>query len=93
MGRALPARDAIRWWILPLLCVAIAGNYYEYDAVAPVAEFLRSQRGFSQSQIGMLNAVFSLPNIVLALIAGVLIDRFGPPRMALWTAAACFCRR
>lgn len=90
LGSATLDRDAIRWWILPLLCLAIAGNYYEYDAIAPVAEFLRSQRGFSQSQIGMLNAVFSLPNIVLALLAGVLIDRFGPPRMALWTAGICF---
>jgi len=90
LSGALTDRDAIRWWILPLLCIAIAGNYYEYDAIAPVAEFLRSQRGFSQSQIGMLNAVFSLPNIVLALLAGLLIDRFGPPRMALATAATCF---
>ena len=53
------------------LCTAIAGNYYEYDAIAPIADFLRTQRGFTQSQIGMLNAVFSLPNIVLALVGGL----------------------
>lgn len=82
--------DAVRWCILPLLCVAIAGNYYEYDAIAPVADFLRSERGFSQAQIGMLNAVFSLPNIVFALLGGVFIDRFGPARVALWAGAACF---
>jgi len=80
----------IRWWVLALLAVAIAGNYYAYDSIAPIAGLLRSARGFSQAQIGLLNAVFSLPNIALALIGGILIDRFGPSRVALWTAAACF---
>jgi MFS family permease len=78
-----------RWWVLALLSLAIAGSYYEYDAIAPVAALLRSARGFSQAQIGMLNAVFSLPNIVLALAGGVLIDRYGSARVAAWTAALC----
>src|SRR6185437_7115623 len=78
-----------RWWVLALLSLAIAGSYYEYDAIAPIADFLRSERGFTQAQIGLLNAVFSLPNIFLALLGGVLIDRYGPPRVATWTAALC----
>ena len=84
------AAAPLRWWILGLFSIAIAGNYYEYDAIAPVADFLRTQRGFTQSQIGMLNAVFSLPNIALALVGGLLIDRYGAARVALWTAALCF---
>ncbi len=40
-------------------------------------------------QIGMLNAVFSLPNIVLALAGGMSIDRYGPARVAIWTAGLC----
>lgn len=80
---------AQRWWVLALLSLAIAGSYYEYDAIAPIADFLRLQRGFSQEQIGLLNAVFSLPNIFLALLGGVLIDRLGPARVAVWTAALC----
>lgn len=85
----LRAAGVSRWWVLALASLAIAGSYYEYDAIAPVADFLRVQRGFSQTQIGMLNAVFSLPNIVLALIGGVLIDRLGPARVAVWTAGLC----
>jgi len=84
----LPSR--LRWWVLALLSIAIAGNYYAYDAIAPVADLLRMQRGFSQSQIGLLNAVFSLPNIVLALAGGLLIDRFGAAQVVLGTAALCF---
>jgi MFS family permease len=83
----LAGLGAARWWVLALLSVAIAGSYYEYDAIAPVAGFLRLERGFTQAQLGMLNAVFSLPNIVLALLGGVLIDRLGAARVAMWTAA------
>jgi MFS family permease len=80
---------AMRWWILALLSLVIAGNYYAYDSIAPVADLLRSSRGFTQQQIGLLNAVFSIPNIALALVGGILIDRFGPSRVALWTAGLC----
>jgi MFS family permease len=38
----------------------------------------------------MLNAIYHLPNIVLILVGGVLVDRFGAARMTLWTAAVCF---
>jgi MFS family permease len=76
-----------RWIVLGLLSIAIAGNYYTYDAVAPVADMLRAQRGFTQSQIGLLNAACSMPNIVLALISGLLIDRFGAAKVILFSAA------
>lgn len=87
--RTFAGPGAARWWVLALLSLAIAGSYYEYDAIAPIADFLRAGRGFTQAQIGMLNAVFSLPNIFLALLGGVLIDRYGPARVATWTAALC----
>jgi Major Facilitator Superfamily len=94
--RGIPARrvhrvpSPARWWVLALLSVIVAGNYYAYDSIAPVADLLRTGRGFTQSQIGLLNAVFSLPNIILALAGGMLIDRYGPARVSLWTAALCF---
>ena len=65
--------------------MAIAGNYYAFDSIAPVADLLRTQRGFSQSQIGLLNAVYGLPNIPLSLVGGMLIDRIGAAR-ASWSA-------
>ena len=80
---------SVRWWMLVLISGIIAGNYYAYDSIAPVADLLRTERGLSQTQIGLLNAVFSLPNIFLALAGGILIDRYGPARVALWTAALC----
>jgi MFS family permease len=73
--------------VLVLLSIAIAGNYYTYDAVAPVADMLRAQRGLTQSQIGLLNAACSMPNIVLALVSGLLIDRFGAAAVIVFSAA------
>ena len=79
-----------RWWVLGLIAVAIAGNYYAWDSIAPVADLLRGQRGFSQAQIGMLNAVYAIPNIPLSLVGGILIDRIGAARASLLAAAFCF---
>jgi MFS family permease len=57
--------------------LALLGNYYVYDAIAPVAELLSQQLHFSDTQIGTLNAIYSLPNIFLVAMGGVLVDRFG----------------
>ena len=56
--------------------LAMIGNYYVYDSIGPVAELLSRQLGYSDTQIGTLNAVYSLPNIVMVLIGGVLVDRY-----------------
>src|SRR5450755_3538346 len=77
----------MRWWVLVLAAIAVSSSYYESDVVGPIADLLQRQRGFSQSQLGMLNGVLSIPNVALALINGLLIDRFGPARVALWSAA------
>ena len=78
------------WWVLALIAVVIAGNYYAWDAIAPVADLLRAQRGFSQSDIGMLNAIYAVPNIPLSLVGGILIDRIGAARASLICALFCF---
>lgn len=77
----------LRWWVLALAAIAVSSSYYEDDVIGPIADLLQRQRGFSQSQLGMLNGVISIPNVALALISGVLIDRLGPARVAFWSAA------
>ena len=80
----------VAWLVFALVAVALGGNFYVYDSIGPVSDLLQRQRNFSDSQIGMLNAIYHLPNIVLILVGGVLVDRFGAARMTLWTAAVCF---
>jgi MFS family permease len=65
------------------------GNYYVYDSIGPVADMLVRQLGYTQTQIGTLNAVYSVPNIFLVLVGGVLTDRVGVRRMVFWTAFIC----
>ncbi len=77
------------WLVLVVVSLANFGNYYVYDSIGPVAELLHRQRGFSDSQIGMLNAIYSLPNILLILFGGMLVDRFGAARMMFWTGIVC----
>ena len=80
----------IAWIVFALVAVALGGNFYVYDSIGPVSDLLQRQRDFSDTQIGMLNAIYHLPNIVLILVGGILVDRFGAARMILWTAAVCF---
>jgi MFS family permease len=73
--------------MLALAAIAVSSSYYEDDVIGPIADLLQRQRGFAQSQLGMLNGVISIPNVALALINGILIDRYGPARIAFWSAA------
>ena len=65
------------------------GNYYVYDSIAPLADILREQLGFSSTQVGTLQAIYSAPNIVMVLIGGVIVDRWGTRNSTLAFAALC----
>jgi MFS family permease len=78
-----------RWSVLVAISVAMFGNYYVYDSIAPVADSLQKLLGFSDTQIGTLNAIYSLPNIVVVLIGGVIVDRFGTRLSTLFFAIIC----
>jgi MFS family permease len=67
----------LRWIILLLISLAMFGNYYIYDSVSPLADVLKNQLGFSDSNIGLLNAIYSFPNIIMVLIGGIIIDKIG----------------
>ena len=71
------------------VALVMLGNYYGYDSIAPVAEQLSRELHFTDTQIGTLNAIYSLPNIFLVIIGGVLVDRFTARRMVLLTTALC----
>jgi len=80
---------ALRWSVLLLVSVAMGGNYYVYDSIAPLADLLRTQLGFSSTQIGTLNAIYSAPNVLMVLIGGVIVDRVGTRTATLVFTAIC----
>ena len=80
---------AFRWLILVVISLAMFGNYYVYDAVSPLADVLKAQLGYSDSNIGMLNAIYSIPNIFMVLIGGFIIDRIGTRKSTFLFAILC----
>jgi len=79
-----------RWAVLVVISLAMFGNYYVYDAVSPIADLLKEQLGFSDTNIGTLNAIYSFPNIVMVLIGGIIIDRIGVKKATLLFGVLCF---
>jgi MFS family permease len=78
-----------RWAVLIVISLAMFGNYYVYDAVSPIADLLKAQLGFSDSQIGLLQAIYSVPNIVMVLVGGIIIDRVGVKKATLLFGVLC----
>ena len=78
-----------RWVVLVFISMAMFGNYYIYDSISPLADLLSKQLGFSDADIGMLNGIYSLPNIFLVLIGGIIIDRLGTRKSISIFAILC----
>ncbi|MFA6541096.1 MAG: MFS transporter, partial [Bacteroidota bacterium] len=80
---------AYRWLVLVLISFAMFGNYYIYDAISPLADVLVKQLHFTDSDIGLLQGIYSLPNIFMVLIGGFIIDRLGTKKSTFIFAALC----
>jgi MFS family permease len=76
LPRPQPSR-LFRWIVLIVISLAMFGNYYVYDCIAPIADLLAKQLGFSDSNIGLLQAIYSIPNVIMVLIGGYIVDRIG----------------
>lgn len=52
-------------------------NYYNYDIPAALITKIKADLLISDIQYNMLYSVYSLPNILLPLLGGILVDRIG----------------
>ncbi len=84
-----PPPAFFRWLVLVVISLAMFGNYYIYDCIGPMAKLLSEQLHFSDSQIGLLQAIYSIPNIFMVLLGGIIIDRIGVKKGVLLFAAIC----
>ena len=66
-----------RWTLLVLISLAMFGNYYIYDSISPLADLLAKQLHFTDSDIGLLQGIYSVPNVFMVLIGGIIIDKIG----------------
>ncbi|MGB8010085.1 MAG: MFS transporter [Terriglobales bacterium] len=89
IARPEPSRF-YRWMVLIVISLAMFGNYYVYDCIAPIADLLSKQLGFSDSNIGLLQAIYSIPNVFMVLIGGYIVDRIGTRKAIFIFGAVCF---
>ncbi|KAH6579821.1 hypothetical protein BASA61_010021 [Batrachochytrium salamandrivorans] len=74
------SKTSLHWLVLALACLMVFGNYYCYDLPSalntPLYQYLGTDYSTYQYQLNLLYSVYSLPNVILPLVAGVLVDRF-----------------
>jgi MFS family permease len=87
--RPEPSRP-FRWLVLIFASLTMFGNYYVYDCIAPIADLLTKQLGFSDSNIGLLQAIYSIPNVFMVLIGGYVVDRIGTRKAIFIFGTLCF---
>src|SRR5579863_1332779 len=87
--RPEPSRS-FRWLVLIFVSLTMFGNYYVYDCIAPIADLLTKQLGFSDSNIGLLQAIYSIPNVIMVLIGGYIVDRIGTRKAIFIFGTLCF---
>lgn len=80
---------AARWTALIIVSIAMFGNYYVYDSVAPVFDLLSSELKFTDQQLGLLYSVYSVAAVLVLLGGGYIIDRWGTKKSILLFGAIC----
>jgi MFS family permease len=78
-----------RWTVLVFISLAMFGNYYIYDAAAPVFDLLSSELGFSDRQLGSLYTIYSIAAVIVLLFGGIIIDRWGTKKSITLFAVIC----
>ena len=78
-----------RWMVLLFLSVAMFGNYYIYDSISLVADQLKLQLHFTDSNIGQLYSSYSLAALIVLVYGGILVDKWGTKKSAIVFASIC----
>src|SRR6266849_1414760 len=78
-----------RWLVLVFVSLTMFGNYYVYDCIAPIADVLAKQLGFSDSNIGLMQAIYSIPNVFMVLLGGYIVDRLGTRKAIFIFGTVC----
>lgn len=78
-----------RWLVLVVISLAMYGNYYVYDSIAPIADLLKSSLAFTDENIGALYTAYSIAAVIVLLLGGIIVDRFGTVRSTILFGAIC----
>ena len=78
-----------RWLVLIVISLAMFGNYYIYDSIAPIADILKSDLGFTDENIGSLYSVYSIAAVVILLAGGMIVDKWGTVKSTILFGSIC----
>jgi len=84
-----PPPASWRWLVLVAISIAMFGNYYVYDSIGPLADNLQRLLGYTDTQLGTLNAIYSFPNILMVLFGGIIVDRVGTRLATVCFSGVC----
>jgi MFS family permease len=79
----------LRWFVLLIMGLVIFGAYYAYDAVSPVADFIMKGMNITRAQYGLLFSFYYLPNFIMVLVGGILLDKIGIRKAGTLFAVLC----
>jgi len=79
----------LRWFVLVIMGLVIFGVYYAYDALSPIADFIMKGINISRAQYGLLFSFYYVPNIIMVLVGGILLDRIGIRKAGTLFGALC----
>ena len=66
----------MRWVILILACLLLMGHYYAYDFPAILKQHIMNDMNVDSFQYNLLYSLYSIPNMFLPFIGGIIIDYF-----------------
>jgi MFS family permease len=67
-----------RWGALVMMSCVVLAVYYAYDSLNPIGQLLKDNLGISAAEFGTLKqSATSVPNVVLLIFGGVMLDRLG----------------
>jgi len=81
MSKTLRDNVFIRFAILLVVGLVQGTNYYFYDVLSPLKSLLETELGFTSTDFGLIVAMYSVPNLVMAFFGGIFVDRFGIRKM------------
>jgi MFS family permease len=84
-----PPSGFFRWLVLVFISLAMFGNYYIYDSIAPIADILKAELGFTDENIGQMYSFYSIAAIVILLLGGIIIDKYGTKKSTLVFGLIC----
>jgi len=79
----------LRWAVLLVMGIVVFGAYYAFDALSPIASYIISDMGITRAQYGLLFSYYSLPNLIMVLVGGILLDKIGIRKAGNLFTALC----